>query len=120
MTSATRFFLMLYLQVEWGCTATATQSCYVDYVRVYDTGGSVTVSAVPRAAATVFPAAVAQGTVDKLAYRPNDGSGVWADFSNTGYLHDPGLRRHRRELHPRVRRADRLHGRDDQQWRPVC
>ena len=36
MTSATRFFLMLYLQIEWGCTATATQSCYVDYVRVYD------------------------------------------------------------------------------------
>ena len=36
MTAATRFFLMLYLQIEWGCTATATQSCYVDYVRVYD------------------------------------------------------------------------------------
>ena len=36
MTAATRFFLMLYLQIEWGCTATATHSCYVDYVRVYD------------------------------------------------------------------------------------
>lgn len=25
-----------------------------------------------------------------IDYRPNDGSGLWADFSNTGYRHDPG------------------------------
>lgn len=27
---------------------------------------------------------------DRIGHRPNDGSGVWADFSNTGYKHDPG------------------------------
>ena len=27
---------------------------------------------------------------NRIGHRPNDGSGVWADFSNTGYLHDPG------------------------------
>jgi hypothetical protein len=26
----------------------------------------------------------------RIAHRPNDGSGLWADFSNTGYRHDPG------------------------------
>lgn len=31
-----------------------------------------------------------QASVDRIAHRPNDGSGVWADFSNTGYQHDPG------------------------------
>jgi len=26
----------------------------------------------------------------RIDHRPNDGSGLWADFSNTGYKHDPG------------------------------
>jgi len=26
----------------------------------------------------------------RIHHRPNDGSGVWADFSNTGYRNDPG------------------------------
>ncbi len=28
--------------------------------------------------------------IDRISQRPNDGSGAWADFSNTGYLHAPG------------------------------
>jgi hypothetical protein len=27
---------------------------------------------------------------DRIHHRPNDGSGLWADLSNTGYRHDPG------------------------------
>lgn len=29
------------------------------------------------------------GSIDPLDYRPNDGSGIWPDSSNTGYLNEP-------------------------------
>ncbi|HSW92001.1 MAG TPA: hypothetical protein VLG09_05125 [Candidatus Saccharimonadales bacterium] len=29
------------------------------------------------------------GTIDPIDHRPNDGSGVWPDSSNTGYLNEP-------------------------------
>ena len=34
--------------------------------------------------------AKARAAGPRISHRPNDGSGVWADFSNTGYKHDPG------------------------------
>lgn len=32
----------------------------------------------------------APGAGPRIAHRPNDGSGLWADYSNTGYLHYTG------------------------------
>ena len=36
------------------------------------------------------PVATKKPRGDRMGHRPNDGSGLWADFSNTGYRHDPG------------------------------